>query len=131
MKALPSMISLVVALPALRYVFTQILLWGNAEGYRCFNLGMAPFSGLDHHRLPPLRERFGSFLVRHGEHFYKFQWFRGLEDEPEPEWEARFLVAPGSLSLAFVLTRIAALGSGGLGGSAFRSIASAWLSGCV
>ena len=28
----------------MEYLFTELMLWGKAEGYRWFNLGMAPFS---------------------------------------------------------------------------------------
>ncbi|NLI41902.1 MAG: bifunctional lysylphosphatidylglycerol flippase/synthetase MprF, partial [Caldisericales bacterium] len=33
------------------YLFVQIMLWGKQEGYRWFNLGMAPLSGLEAHAL--------------------------------------------------------------------------------
>ncbi len=29
------------------YLFVEIMLWGKREGYRWFNLGMAPLSGLE------------------------------------------------------------------------------------
>ncbi len=36
----------------MKYLFTQIMLWGKSEGYRWFNLGMAPLSGLENRALP-------------------------------------------------------------------------------
>ena len=31
----------------MEYLFTELMLWGRKEGYRWFNLGMAPLSGLE------------------------------------------------------------------------------------
>ncbi len=31
------------------FLFVELLLWGKAEGYASFNLGMAPMSGFNDH----------------------------------------------------------------------------------
>ena len=99
----------------MEYVFTELMLWGQAQGYQYFSLGMAPLSGFEQHRRDPLWNRFGGFLFRHGEHFYNFQGLRAFKDKFGPEWEPRYLAVPRGLSMPFVLTRIAALVSGGVG----------------
>ena len=46
----------------MEYLFTELMLWGKQQGYRWFNLGMAPLSGLEGRSLAPLLEpvrRFG------------------------------------------------------------------------
>lgn len=91
------------------YLFTELMLWGKAQGYEYFSLGMAPLSGLEHHHLAPLWNRFGEFLFRHGEHFYNFQGLRAFKEKFDPEWQPRYLAAPRGLSVPFVLTRIATL----------------------
>jgi phosphatidylglycerol lysyltransferase len=98
----------------MEFLFTELMLWGKAHGYQYFSLGMAPLSGLEHHRLAPLWNRFGEFLFRHGEHFYNFQGLRAFKQKFDPEWEPRYLAAPRGLSVPFALTRIAALVSGGV-----------------
>jgi phosphatidylglycerol lysyltransferase len=94
------------------YLFIQLLLWGKQEGYRWFNFGMAPLSGLEDRALAPLWDRVGSFIFRHGEHFYNFQGLRQYKEKFHPEWEPKFLASPGGLALPRVLTNLASLISG-------------------
>jgi len=100
----------------MEFLFAELLLWGSANGYRWFSLGMAPLSGFEHHRLAPLWNRLGALLFRHGEHFYNFQGLRAFKDKFDPVWEPRYLAAPGGLAIPFVLTDVAALISGGVTG---------------
>lgn len=91
------------------YLFIQLMLWGKQEGYRWFNLGMAPLSGLEGHALAPLWNRFGSFIFRHGEHFFNFQGLRQYKEKFGSEWEPKYLASPGGLMLPRILTNIAFL----------------------
>ena len=100
----------------MEYLFAELMLWGKAQGYHWFSLGMAPLSGFQHHPLAPLWNRLGAFLFRHGGHFYSFEGLRAFKDKFEPVWEARYLASPGGLVVPMVLTHVAALISGGLGG---------------
>jgi phosphatidylglycerol lysyltransferase len=97
-------------------MFAELMLWARDEGYQWFSLGMAPLSGFEHHPLAPLWNRLGALLFRHGEHFYNFRGLREFKSKFDPEWEPRYLAAPGGLATPFVLTRIAGLVSGGVGG---------------
>ena len=99
---------------AMDYLFIELMLWGKAEGYRWFNLGMAPLSGLENRALAPLWHRMGSFLSRHGESFYNFEGLRRYKDKFDPVWEPRYLAAPGGLALPRVLLDVSTLISGGL-----------------
>jgi len=98
------------------YMFVRLMLWGKAEKYRDFNLGMAPLSGFESHRLAPLWSRLGGLAFRHGEHFYNFQGLRHFKDKFDPVWEPRYLVSPGGLALPRILTHLAALIGRGLKG---------------
>lgn len=93
-------------------LFTHLFLWGRARGYRWFNLGMAPLSGLEPSPVSPLWTRLGRFVYRHGEAFYNFEGLRAYKDKFDPVWEPRYLAYPGSLALPFVLADIAALSAG-------------------
>jgi phosphatidylglycerol lysyltransferase len=104
----------------MEYLFAELLLWGHAQGYRWFSLGMAPLSGFEHHRLAPLWNRLGALLFRHGEHFYNFRGLRAFKDKFDPVWEPRYLASPGGLATPFVLTDVAALISGGVTGVIVR-----------
>jgi phosphatidylglycerol lysyltransferase len=104
----------------MEYLFAELMLWGRDQGYQYFGLGMAPLSGFEQHRLAPRWNRLGALLFRHGEHFYNFQGLRSFKDKFHPEWEPRYLASQGGLSTALVLTRIAALVSGGVTGIVTR-----------
>ena len=84
-------------------VFTEMLLCLRDEGYRTFNLGLAPFAGVGESADSPLLER-----IMHGVGG-RVGWFAGLgrlrqyKNKFEPAWEDRFLVYDGGL---FALPRI-------------------------
>ncbi len=98
------------------FLFIHLLLRGHEEGYRWFNFGMAPLSGLPQHELAPLWNRIGGFLFQHGEHFYNFQGLRRYKEKFDPEWRPRYLASPGGLALPTVLGDLSSLISGGIGG---------------
>jgi phosphatidylglycerol lysyltransferase len=98
------------------YVFIELMLWGKAQGYHWFNLGMATLSGLENRSIAPFWNQLGTFLFRHGEHFYNFQGLRQYKDKYNPTWEPRYLVSPGGVAVFRVLTSVATMISGGLAG---------------
>ena len=79
----------------MEYLFVGLMLWGRDEGYRRFNLGMAPLSGIQDRTLAPLWNRMGAFLYRHGEHFYNFQGLRDFKQKYDPDWQPKYLACPG------------------------------------
>ena len=98
------------------FLFVELMLWAKAEGYRWFNLGMAPLSGLQSRRQAPLWNRFGALIFGRGERFYNFQGLHRYKDKFDPEWEPRYMAVPGGIALPVVLTNVASLISGGLTG---------------
>ena len=94
------------------YLFAQIMLWGKAQGYGRFDLGMAPLSGLQDRQLAPLWTRLGALLFTHGERLYNFEGLRRYKEKFRPVWEPRYLAAPGGPGLAAVLADVATLVSG-------------------
>jgi phosphatidylglycerol lysyltransferase len=100
----------------MEYLFIELMLWGKQEGYRWFNLGMAPLSGLEDHELAPLWNRVGNFIFHHGEHFYNFQGLRQYKEKFEPEWKPKYLACPGGMALPHIVANLASLISSGLRG---------------
>ena len=98
------------------YLFVQILQWGGAQGYRVFNLGMAPFAGMENRPVAPLWNRMGAFLYRHGENFYNFQGLRQYKEKFDPVWKPKYLATPGGFALPVVFKDVSALISGGIKG---------------
>jgi len=96
------------------FLFVELMLWGRAQGFQWFNLGMAPLAGLEQHPLAPAWHRVGNFVFRYGEHFYNFEGLRRYKAKYRPIWEPRYLVAPGGIALPRILLDVSALISGGI-----------------
>jgi phosphatidylglycerol lysyltransferase len=99
---------------AMDYMFIELMLWGRAQGYRWFNLGMAPLAGLENHPLAPAWHRVGNFVFRQGEHFYNFDGLRRYKTKFDPTWVPKYLVAPGGIALPRILVDVSVLISGGM-----------------
>ena len=105
-----------IPMEVMDYLFLNIMIWAKEQGFRYFDLGMAPLSGLEGHKMAPLWQKFGNFLFRHGEYFYNFQGLRQYKDKFGPDWEPRYLAFPGRLSLPGALTDVSTLIAGGIKG---------------
>ena len=99
---------------AMDYMFIELMLWGRTQGYRWFNLGMAPLAGLENHPLAPAWHRVGNFVFRQGEHFYNFDGLRRYKTKFDPTWVPKYLVAPGGIALPRILIDVSMLISGGM-----------------
>lgn len=98
----------------MEYLFAQLMLYYQAQGYKRFGLGMAPLSGMADHHLAPTWHRVARLIFAHGENLYNFQGLRSFKEKFSPEWEPRYLAANGGISAVKTSIDIAALISGGL-----------------
>jgi phosphatidylglycerol lysyltransferase len=98
---------------AMDFLFAELMLWGRAQRYAWFNLGMAPLSGLERHPLAPAWHRVGTLAFRYGEHFYNFEGLRHYKAKFRPTWESKYLVVPSGTVLPRVLLDVSALVAGG------------------
>ena len=96
------------------YLFISAMLWAKEAGYQRFDLGMAPLSGLEAHRLAPAMTRVGAFLFEHANAVYGFEGLRSYKGKFHPEWEPLYLAAPNARELPGALADVAILTSGGL-----------------
>jgi len=94
-------------------LFTHLMIWSRAKGYRWFVMGMAPMSGFESSPIAPLWNRAGRLLYEHGTPLYNFQGLRAFKDKFDPVWESRYLVYPGGLALLRIAADVSALVSGG------------------
>jgi phosphatidylglycerol lysyltransferase len=94
----------------------KLMEWGKEEGFRRFNLGMAPLSGLELSAVAPVWTRVGHFLFEQGEAFYNFQGLRSYKEKFHPVWEPRYMAYPGGLALARIMADVSALIAGGYRG---------------
>ncbi|MFH0727178.1 MAG: bifunctional lysylphosphatidylglycerol flippase/synthetase MprF [Pseudomonadota bacterium] len=104
----------------MEFLFIELMLWGAGEGYRWFNLGMAPMTGMETNEAAPLWHKIGGMVARFGEHFYNFKGLRQYKEKFNPVWRPKYLACPGGLALPRMLTDIGALVSGGIKGIFFK-----------
>ncbi|HWJ74633.1 MAG TPA: bifunctional lysylphosphatidylglycerol flippase/synthetase MprF [Kaistia sp.] len=100
----------------MEFLFVNLMLALKGEGYRTFDLGMAPLSGLTGGPTAPFWHRIGSAIFDHGERFYNFNGLRAFKAKFQPEWQPRYLAVSGGASPVLVLADVTVLISGGLKG---------------
>lgn len=90
------------------FLFVELMVWGRAQGFATFNLGMAPLAGLADHPLAPLWHKLGGEVARHGSRFYGFEGLRAFKAKFDPVWAPRYLAAPpGGLAASLIdVTRL-------------------------
>lgn len=91
------------------FLFCELLSWGQEQGFKWFNLGMAPLSGIETHRLSPMWNKVAAMIFRHGDHFYQFEGLREYKDKFDPVWTPKYLASPGGLALPNVLRDVTRL----------------------
>ncbi len=85
---------------AMEHLLIELMLWAKAEGYARFDLGMAPLAGLSERADAPLLTGLAAALARHGEPFYGFAGLYRFKQKFHPDWQPRYLAAPGQIGLA-------------------------------
>ena len=101
---------------AMEYCLIKLMLHLRAAGFRSFNLGMAPLSGLTTGPAAPLCNRVGQFIYEHAKHFYNFRGLRTFKAKFDPDWQPRYLAVAGGLNPVLVLADASQLIAGGLKG---------------
>ncbi|MDH3327795.1 MAG: bifunctional lysylphosphatidylglycerol flippase/synthetase MprF [Desulfobulbaceae bacterium] len=96
------------------FIFIEIMLWGKSQGYQWFSLGMVPLAGLEPEKAASLWSNIGTFVYRHGEHFYNFKGLRSYKGKFDPLWQPRYIASPGVLQLPTIFANLTALIGGSL-----------------
>ncbi|MDD2725638.1 MAG: bifunctional lysylphosphatidylglycerol flippase/synthetase MprF [Methylovulum sp.] len=95
------------------FLFAELMLWGKAEHYQWFSLGMAPLAGLERRPLAPLWHKIGAAIFDMGDQFYNFEGLYEYKAKFLPHWQPRYLAAPSGLGMPRALMAIARQISGG------------------
>lgn len=98
------------------FLFVSILEYLRDAGYRQFNLGMAPLSGMARREAAPVWDRVGGTLFEHGERFYNFKGLRAFKSKFHPRWEPRYLAVTNNMGAALALMDVTFLIGGGVKG---------------
>ena len=102
------------------FLLCRLMLWGQAQGYRWFTLGMAPLSGLEARRLSPMWVKAGALIFKHGGSLYGFKGLRAYKAKFTPSWEPRFIAGPQGLSMLRAMLDLQRLIDGGPRSAASR-----------
>jgi phosphatidylglycerol lysyltransferase len=97
------------------FLFTEALLWAQANGWKTFDLGMTPLAGLPDRRLAPAFARVGAFVFEEGEGLYGFQGLRAYKSKFSPDWRPVFMAAGPGANMGRALLEVGVLTSGGWG----------------
>ncbi len=97
----------------MNYLFAELLLYAQKEGYEWFSLGAAPLSGLSDHPLASSWNRIGTMIYQHGEEIYHFEGLRAFKQKFDPVWSPNYIACPGGMAVPKVLFDVTALVSGG------------------
>ncbi|MEL6826898.1 MAG: phosphatidylglycerol lysyltransferase domain-containing protein [Pseudomonadota bacterium] len=91
------------------FLLVELIMWAKDDGYQKFDLAMAPLSGLVDQEVAPLFAQIGQMVFERGERLYNFQGLRRFKQKFNPEWEPRYIAAPGYWTLPFLLAQVALL----------------------
>jgi phosphatidylglycerol lysyltransferase len=94
-------------------LFAELIARARADGYRWFNLGMAPLAGVGETRYARPRERMARLAFEHGNRLYSYKGLRSFKEKFHPEWRGSYLAYPPFTPLPMLLIDIAALVAGG------------------
>ncbi|MBI1339826.1 GNAT family N-acetyltransferase [bacterium] len=94
------------------FLLVEMILWAKEAGFQRFDLSMAPLSGLVEEDHAPLFARIGNEIYQRSERFYNFQGLRRFKEKFDPEWEPRYIAAPGYWDLPVALAQAALLTNG-------------------
>jgi len=93
----------------MEYLFVRSIEWAKENGYRGFNLGIAPFSGVEDRQAAPFWNKAVSLIFRTGEGIYNFQGLRTFKSKFLPNWFPRYIASGNGTSLAVASADIALL----------------------
>jgi phosphatidylglycerol lysyltransferase len=102
-------------------LFVELIQYAKAQGYRYFNLGMAPLGGVGETRYARAGERIARLAYEYGNRLYNYKGLRSFKDKYHPEWHSAYLAYPVLTPLPMLLLDNMALIAGGYRRIFFRS----------
>ena len=88
------------------FIFLSLFIWSKEQGYKRFNMGMAPLSNVGLSKFSFLSEKIASQIFEHGQSFYHFQGLRRFKDKYVNHWEPKYLAYRRKSSLLFTMMQI-------------------------
>lgn len=73
------------------YLFSELFLWAQGQGYKAFDLNTAPLSGVTIDPALPLATSLARMTFEYGERLYNFKGVRRFKQKFHPVWEDVFI----------------------------------------
>jgi phosphatidylglycerol lysyltransferase len=87
-------------------IFINLFNYVKDEGYRYFNLGMAPLSNVGESRYSFLDEKISNLIYKYGTAFYSFQGLRSYKEKYVGEWTPKYISYRRGNSLVFTMLQL-------------------------
>jgi len=91
------------------FVFLSLFEWAKEQGYKTFNIGMAPLSNVGQSKFSFLSEKVASQIFLHGQFLYSFQGLRKFKDKYADMWLPKYLAYRKKTSLPITMGQITLL----------------------
>lgn len=95
------------------FLFVRLMELAREQGYRHFDLGMAPLSGVGGTRWSSRDERLVRMVYELGGSAYSYRGLRRYKEKFHPEWRSAYLAYPYGVAVHPLLLDLAALIAGG------------------
>lgn len=90
-------------------MFIHLFQWAKEQGYRYFNLGMAPLSNVGNMKKAFLGERIAAAVFNNVQYLYGFKGLRDFKNKYYPKWSGKYLAYRSSYSLASAMIQVVRL----------------------
>jgi phosphatidylglycerol lysyltransferase len=91
------------------FLFISLFDWAKKQGFRQFNMGMAPLANVGLSRFAFLSEKIAAQIFLHGHFIYHFQGLRKFKEKYTNVWEPKYLAYRRKTSLPVTMAQIALL----------------------
>jgi phosphatidylglycerol lysyltransferase len=84
----------------MEFLFVSLFQWAKSQGCFGFNLGLSALYGVGEQADDPAIEKVMHWIYEHVNQFYNFKGLHSFKEKFHPEWSPRYLIYPGTSSLA-------------------------------
>lgn len=94
---------------AIDFLLLSLIDWAKEQGYKSFNIGMAPLANVGLSRFSFLSEKIAAQIFLHGHFIYHFQGLRKFKGKYTDLWEPKYLAYRRKSSLPITMAQITLL----------------------
>ena len=84
----------------MEFLFVSLFQWAKSQGCFGFNLGLSALYRVGEQADDPAIEKVMHWIYKHVNQFYNFKGLHSFKEKFHPEWSPRYLIYPGTSSLA-------------------------------